>query len=612
MGYPSCTYLENIDQPETLTDCLDDCEDDEFCDMVTTVEEDDGYDCWKYSCAGHNEIQFWYDWEYVTYQCKDITYDESSSDDWDLKENDYFTVMGDCEVTETNCVNSPNYPANHKDDEECTVTVRETGFYTLSDPFDVEDGYDFLIVDGETVTSPWDEPKSLDEGDVITWESDYMMTRTGWEICWYSATTDAPTTRRPTPADATLAPTTITPRPTDTTPSPTQDRVTPQPTQADKTEPPTTSEPATMDPTTAMPTPTTPAPTEKVPVDVPTMRPSKNPVVTPTERPTYNPTQPGDVRKKLSFDASYDDVIGDRKADFISEFTATQLTGRTFASNAEPGSIVVTVEGPEDEVNTAVSSLEDNPVVDLPSFDPITFTAEVTDAPTAEPTADAGAANVGDDDDESNASVLTLVLLGVIVVLGTSILAMCCMFGYCVFNQDSKKDQDRANIVQMGEMMQTDPLPANTPTTYKTEEPVVPETIAYAGATNWVTPQGPADGGATPDGLVDLYGMDYSEEGTAKSRMPGTNSAGAAIPVLEDEEDGREKRTPGVSRPDVIYADEPEVEGGEGLPADETGFKRQPGPSVGAAVPRLSEGVETAHIRPGGQMGGAVYNSDSE
>ena len=62
----------------------------------------------------------------------------------------YFKVEeGECEVTVNGCVNSPNYPAPHENNEYCRITVHETGAYSLSDPFDVEDGYDHLTVDGQ-------------------------------------------------------------------------------------------------------------------------------------------------------------------------------------------------------------------------------------------------------------------------------------------------------------------------------------------------------------------------------------------------------------------------------------------------------------------------------
>ena len=61
----------------------------------------------------------------------------------------YFTVEeGDCEVTETGCVNSPFYPANHNNNEYCRITVHKTGPYHLGDPFEVEQGFDSLTVAG--------------------------------------------------------------------------------------------------------------------------------------------------------------------------------------------------------------------------------------------------------------------------------------------------------------------------------------------------------------------------------------------------------------------------------------------------------------------------------
>merc|ERR1719461_1535804 len=96
---------------------------------------------------------------------------------------------------------------------------------------------------------------------------------------------------------------------------------------------------------------------------------------------------------------------------------------------------------------------------------------------------------------------------------------MCFMFGYCVFFRGTDK-QESQNIVQMGEMMKTERV--ETRSDEKDEE--VPETIAYAAQTNWVTPQHPAGSslGATPDGMtnpVDLYGLESYSEGP-KKRVP--------------------------------------------------------------------------------------------
>ena len=68
-----------------------------------------------------------------------------------MKENEYFIVEGDCEVAVTGCVNSPYYPAPHANEESCTITVKETGAYTLSDEFDIETCCDHLVVN-DTVT----------------------------------------------------------------------------------------------------------------------------------------------------------------------------------------------------------------------------------------------------------------------------------------------------------------------------------------------------------------------------------------------------------------------------------------------------------------------------
>jgi len=85
-----------------------------------------------------------------------------------------------------NCVSSQNYPHSYGDRYECTISVLEDAQVILSDPFDIEVGYDILTVAGVDIRSAEDFPDYLLSGDTISWTSDSSIYHKGWEICFSS------------------------------------------------------------------------------------------------------------------------------------------------------------------------------------------------------------------------------------------------------------------------------------------------------------------------------------------------------------------------------------------------------------------------------------------
>jgi len=99
---------------------------------------------------------------------------------------DFFEVSGKgCDVA-SNCVSSKNYPSQHGNHEECTVTIKKDAKLTVSDPFDIERNYDFLRVKNVAKWAASELPSILMSGDTITWTTDYSVSKSGWKICFTS------------------------------------------------------------------------------------------------------------------------------------------------------------------------------------------------------------------------------------------------------------------------------------------------------------------------------------------------------------------------------------------------------------------------------------------
>lgn len=80
--------------------------------------------------------------------------------------NEKFSVTGPCELVHENCVASPGWPSQYGNDEQCTITLRDTARIHAK-WFDTEAGFDFLTIQGTSYdgrSSEW--PAGQREMDV--------------------------------------------------------------------------------------------------------------------------------------------------------------------------------------------------------------------------------------------------------------------------------------------------------------------------------------------------------------------------------------------------------------------------------------------------------------
>jgi len=104
-----------------------------------------------------------------------------------LAGNEFCEVSGDC-------VSSGNWPSKYENREACEIKVVREAVYSFSLPFQLETGYDELIirddvgdqsVDDELVTWTTDvEPIYIAEETMILWSSDGSIQKKGWQICF--------------------------------------------------------------------------------------------------------------------------------------------------------------------------------------------------------------------------------------------------------------------------------------------------------------------------------------------------------------------------------------------------------------------------------------------
>ncbi|GMH97446.1 hypothetical protein TrST_g12666 [Triparma strigata] len=95
------------------------------------------------------------------------------------------TNQGTCYVTTEDCFGTgpPSGTSAYAPDERCTFTINGATDFSVT-RFDVESGYDYLTVGGvqyDGTSGPSDG--SFTAGQQITWFSDYMVHRPGFEIC---------------------------------------------------------------------------------------------------------------------------------------------------------------------------------------------------------------------------------------------------------------------------------------------------------------------------------------------------------------------------------------------------------------------------------------------
>jgi len=80
-----------------------------------------------------------------------------------------------------NCISSNNHPSNYGNGEQCSI--RLTGSIAITvEAFNTESGYDMLTMGGSSYSGT-SGPASGSYTGVISWESDYSVTKSGWKLC---------------------------------------------------------------------------------------------------------------------------------------------------------------------------------------------------------------------------------------------------------------------------------------------------------------------------------------------------------------------------------------------------------------------------------------------
>jgi len=113
------------------------------------------------------------------------------------------------------CVQSNGHPGNYDNDQSCSLEVSAVPLRV--DAFDTERGYDILTMSDGVAYSGTKGPPSGTYSGTISWNSDYSVTRSGWQLCRTDGTGSSPTpspTPAPTPAPSEPSPSTPAPTPT--------------------------------------------------------------------------------------------------------------------------------------------------------------------------------------------------------------------------------------------------------------------------------------------------------------------------------------------------------------------------------------------------------------
>ena len=112
--------------------------------------------------------------------------------DQHIQGNNKFTVTsGNCIVSSTNCVSSPNYPnSNYPNSDSCSIQVTDyvdAEDVILVNAFQTGATHDTLVVKGVSYsgTTAGGGPVGvkLVSGDTVSWSTDTTVTKSGWEIC---------------------------------------------------------------------------------------------------------------------------------------------------------------------------------------------------------------------------------------------------------------------------------------------------------------------------------------------------------------------------------------------------------------------------------------------
>jgi len=93
------------------------------------------------------------------------------------------TVDGPChKCTDSRCFQSPNYPADYDNGQECTIYLPAGDWQVDVQHFDTEENYDFLEVGGRKYSGTEGPPLVVATGN-IRWTSDVSDVASGWKIC---------------------------------------------------------------------------------------------------------------------------------------------------------------------------------------------------------------------------------------------------------------------------------------------------------------------------------------------------------------------------------------------------------------------------------------------
>merc|ERR1719379_337723 len=136
----------------------------------------------------------------------------SAGDMWKVTE-------GPCVKDAAGCIQSPNYPSQYGNNEQCTIVVTESiAVPIVVEKFKTEKRYDKLTVDG-VVYDGTDGPHGVTPKEVITWYSDTSVTDDGWKLCpsqTIPSTSTTPSITSTTTTTTSTSTTTTTPTTTST------------------------------------------------------------------------------------------------------------------------------------------------------------------------------------------------------------------------------------------------------------------------------------------------------------------------------------------------------------------------------------------------------------
>jgi len=80
-----------------------------------------------------------------------------------------------------NCITSLNHPGNYGNNQVCNIVLAGSVGITVS-AFNTESGYDTLSMGGSSYSGTSAPPSGTYTG-VISWNSDYSVTKSGWKLC---------------------------------------------------------------------------------------------------------------------------------------------------------------------------------------------------------------------------------------------------------------------------------------------------------------------------------------------------------------------------------------------------------------------------------------------